>query len=147
MSLRKLLEGWTSGRLDPPPVVRLIGLQLVAHGQGTAEVELPADQRHHNAMGTVHGGILCDAADVAMGVALATVVEEGETFTTLGIQMNYFRQIRQSKLTAAAKVVRRGRTTAYCECDILDDEGAPVAKATSTCLILAHRSARGGESP
>jgi uncharacterized protein (TIGR00369 family) len=88
-------------------------------------------------MGTVHGGILCDAADVAIGVALATTLDERETFTTLGLQMSYFRRIQHGRLTATARIVRRGRTTAYCECDIIDEDETPVAKATSTCLIVS----------
>jgi acyl-coenzyme A thioesterase PaaI-like protein len=33
-------------------------------------------------MGTLHGGILCDIADAAMGIAYASNLDEGESFTT-----------------------------------------------------------------
>ncbi|MDQ0884238.1 acyl-coenzyme A thioesterase PaaI-like protein [Peribacillus sp. V2I11] len=39
-------------------------------------------------MGTVHGGILCDLADAAMGVAYATLLNEHETFTTVELKIN-----------------------------------------------------------
>ncbi len=34
-------------------------------------------------MGTLYGGILCDLADAAMGIAYASTLEDGESFTTL----------------------------------------------------------------
>jgi uncharacterized protein (TIGR00369 family) len=136
VALKDSLDRWSKGQIAPPPVVGLIGITLLGYDAGTGTLELQTSSRHHNAMGTVHGGILCDLADVAMGVAVATVLTERETFTTLGIQMSYFHQIREGRLTAVAKTVRRGRTTAYCECDIVDEQETLVAKATSTCLIV-----------
>ena len=59
------------GELPPPPVATLIGFKLVSARPGEAVVELQADQRHANPMGTLHGGVLCDIADAAMGIAYA----------------------------------------------------------------------------
>jgi hypothetical protein len=72
-----------SGEVPPPSVARLIGFHLVAVEAGRAPFALDADERHHNPMGTLHGGILCDIADVAMGVAYASTLAEDESFTTL----------------------------------------------------------------
>lgn len=136
MSLQNLLDRWEKGE-SVPPVASLIGLRLLRYGEGTGVVEVDLSERHHNPMGTVHGGILCDLADAAMGVAVATTLDGLETFTTLGLQISFFRQVQQGRLTATAKVLRRGRTTAYCECRIIDVEDNLIAKANSTCLLLA----------
>ena len=53
----------------PPPVAELIGFTPVSAGGGESTVELEVEERHSNPMGTVHGGILCDLADAAMGIA------------------------------------------------------------------------------
>lgn len=82
-------------------------------------------------MGTVHGGVLCDLADVAMGAARATVTAEGESFSTLQLQMSYFPPVVDGRLGAHARVVRRG--TAHLECDLEDGKGRVVARATSVC--------------
>ena len=82
-------------------------------------------------MGTVHGGILCDLADVAMGAATA----EGESFTMLQLQMSYFLPVVEGPLSARARVVRRGRATAHLECDLEDGEGRLVARASSVCAM------------
>ncbi len=53
----------------PPPVAALIGFTMTRAEGGTAAIELGADERHANPMGTLHGGVLCDIADAAMGAA------------------------------------------------------------------------------
>ena len=59
------------------PIGRLLGLALKAIEPGRAIFEMEADGRHHNPMGTLHGGVYCDLADAAMGYAYATTLEEG----------------------------------------------------------------------
>jgi hypothetical protein len=57
---------------DGMPVGKLIGLKLLEAGDGRAVVTLEAGPQHTNPMGTLHGGILCDIADAAMGIAFNT---------------------------------------------------------------------------
>jgi uncharacterized protein (TIGR00369 family) len=52
-------------------------------------MELETTARHANPMGTLHGGILCDVADAAMGIAFATTLEDDETFTTLDLTTKF----------------------------------------------------------
>jgi len=133
--LSKYVEKWLAGDLELAPITALLGIRPVSLGEGEARIELTADKRLHNAMGTVHGGILCDLADVAMGAALATVIAEGESFSTLQLQMSYFLPVVDGRLSAHARVIRRGRGTAHLECDLEDGEGRVVARGTSVCAI------------
>jgi len=66
------LEKFAGKMKFPPPVAELIGFDLIALEPGLARFELQTDERHANPMGTLHGGILCDIADVAMGMAYAS---------------------------------------------------------------------------
>src|SRR6267378_751111 len=50
----------------PPPVSRLIGFVMKSIEPGHAIFEMEVDERHHNPMGTLHGGVYCDLADAAM---------------------------------------------------------------------------------
>ncbi|MES1240176.1 MAG: PaaI family thioesterase [Acidobacteriota bacterium] len=126
---------WLAGELELAPITSFLGIRPVSLGDGEARIELTADQRLHNAMGTVHGGILCDLADVAMGAALATITAEGESFTTLQLQTSYFLPVVDGRVSAYARVVRRGRGTAHLECDLEDSKGRLVARTTSVCSI------------
>jgi uncharacterized protein (TIGR00369 family) len=103
---------------------------------GHAIFEMEADERHHNPMGTLHGGIYCDLADAAMGFAYASTLGEGEKFTTIELKINFLRAVRKATLTADARVVKAGGTLGYVECEVKDQAGKLVAKAASTCMKL-----------
>jgi uncharacterized protein (TIGR00369 family) len=139
----ELCEAIAKGEVPQPPVAKLIGFDLVSVKPGEAVVEFEATQVHRNPMNTLHGGILCDIADAAMGIAYASNLEEGESFTTLELKINFLKPIWNAKLFATGRVVRQGRTVGLVECDVTDEKGSLVARATSTCLTLRGEQARG----
>jgi uncharacterized protein (TIGR00369 family) len=125
------------------PVAKLIGFRPTSVGEGKAVFELQAGPQHANPMGTLHGGVLCDVADAAMGVAYASTLGEGETFTTLELKINFLRPFRNGTLTATARVVKSGRTIGLTECDVTDPQGRLIARAMSTCMTLRGESSEG----
>ncbi|HYB45250.1 MAG TPA: PaaI family thioesterase, partial [Nitrososphaerales archaeon] len=58
----------------PPPIMKTLGMELVAAGRGRASLKLRVGRRFHNPMGTVHGGVMTDLADAAMGIAVMTTL-------------------------------------------------------------------------
>src|SRR5947199_6005199 len=124
------------GEAPTPPIARLLGFVLRSVEPGRAVFEMEADERHHNPMGTLHGGVYCDLADAAMGYAYAATLGEGETFTTVELKINFLRAVRKATLTAEAKVVKAGSTVGYVECDVKDQTAKLVARAASTCMKL-----------
>ena len=126
-----------------PPVAELIGFQLVEVEPGRAVFEMEAGPQHANPMGTLHGGILCDIADAAMGIAYASTLEEGESFTTLELKINFLKPVWNARLRAEGHIVKRGKTVGLVECDVLDETGSLVARASSTCLTLSGEKATG----
>jgi uncharacterized protein (TIGR00369 family) len=127
----------------PPPVAELIGFELVEAGDGECTMRLEAQERHANPMGTLHGGILCDIADGAMGMAFFSTLEEGETFTTLELKINYLRPFWTGTILAHGRVIARGKTIGLTECRIVDDRERLIAHATSTCMALRGDMAQG----
>jgi uncharacterized protein (TIGR00369 family) len=124
-------------------VGRLIGFESEAVGNGRSLVTLGAGPQHANPMGTLHGGILCDIADAAMGIAFASTLEAEESFTTVEMKINFFRPVWEARLKAEGRVVRRGSSVGYIECEVTDEQGKLVAKAASTCLVLRGEAAKG----
>ena len=98
--------------------------------------------QHTNPMGTLHGGVLCDVSDAAMGMAFVTTLASDESFTTMDLSINFFRPVWQTLLRAEARVVNRGKNVGYVECDVTDENGKQVAKARSTCVVLRGDQAR-----
>ena len=138
-----MLEAALRGEIPPPPVATLVGLELLAVEKNRTRFQLKAGERHLNPMGTLHGGILCDLADAAMGSAMATTLEAGQSYTTLELSINFLKPIRSGVLTAEGRVVKRGRRVGLTECDVLDEKGSLVARAKSTCLVLDGKDAEG----
>jgi len=132
----ELAQKTLRGEVPPSPIARLLGFVLKSIEPGRAVFEMGADERHHNPMGTPHGGVYCDLADAAMGYAYAAMLGEGETFTTVELKINFFRPVRKGKLTAEAKVVKAGSALGFVECDVTDHAGKLVARAASTCMKL-----------
>lgn len=128
---------------DKAPIAKLVGFEIAEAGEGRAVVTIETGPQHFNPMGTLHGGILCDIADTAMGFAFASTLALGESFTTVELKINYLRPVREARLRADGQVVQRGRTVGYCECDVTDENGKLVAKSSSTCLVLRGEQASG----
>jgi uncharacterized protein (TIGR00369 family) len=133
--LAQTVAAWLAGERELAPITELLGVRPISLAPGEAVAELTAGPHLHNAMGTVHGGVFCDLADVAMGVALATVAADGESFATLQLQMSYILPLREGPLRARARLLHRGKSAAHLECDLEDGEGRLVARASSVCSI------------
>ncbi len=131
------------GEAPHPPVADFIGFRIIACQDGQSKLVLTTTPKHYNPMGTVHGGILCDIADAAMGLASASTLDESESFTTIDLQVSYLRPVWESTLTAQAKVVKRGRSIGYTECEVTDEKGRLIAKSASNCLVLRGADAKG----
>jgi uncharacterized protein (TIGR00369 family) len=124
------------------PIADLIGFRVDSARAGEAVGILDAGPQHANPMGTLHGGALCDVADAAMGMAFASTLEPGESFTTMSLTINFFRPVWQATVRAEARVINRSTNVGYVECDITDQNGKRIAKAASTCTVLRGDTAK-----
>lgn len=131
------------GELPPPPIATLIGFTIGSIEPGRAVMEMDVGPQHANPMGTLHGGVLCDLADAAMGMAYASSLDEGETFTTLELKINFLKPVWTGRVTATGHVVKGGHTVGLVECDVHDDKDRLVARASSTCMTLRGPQAEG----
>lgn len=131
-SLRRIIDGDE----PPAPVSELVGFRMVDAEEGRVTFELAAGPQHTSPPGTVHGGILCDVADAAMGCANLLLLAEGESFATVELKINFLKPVWSGRLTAVGQVVKAGRTLSLCDCRITDESGSLVAFATSTCMTI-----------
>jgi uncharacterized protein (TIGR00369 family) len=137
--LRALMRGGG----EPPPIAKLIGFELVSVDLGRAVFELQTGRQHANPMGTLHGGVLCDVADAAIGVAMATTLEDDESFTSLDLTVKFLKPVWSARLRASGQLVKRTRSLGLLECEVTDDVGSLVARVYSTCMVLRGEDARG----
>jgi uncharacterized protein (TIGR00369 family) len=137
------LKRLAKGDLPGPPIAELLGFRLKSIDLGQSTMVMHASRRHANPMGTLHGGVICDIADGAMGTAMATTLEDGESFTTIDLTTKFFKPIWDAELTAHASVTKRTRTLGLIECEVTDEKGSLVAKVWSTCMVLRGEEAKG----
>lgn len=131
-ALQRILDGSEAA----PPVSQLVGFRMVAADEGRVTFELDAGPQHSSPPGTLHGGILCDLADAAMGCAVVSVLADGASFATVELKINFLKPVWSARLTAVGSIIKAGRTLSLCECRITDEGGSLVAYATSTQMTL-----------
>jgi acyl-coenzyme A thioesterase PaaI-like protein len=74
----------------------------------------------------------------------ASTFDHEETFTTLDLKINFLKPIWNARLRPEGRLVKRGRTVGLTECDILDEKGSLVGRASSTCMTLRGEAAAAG---
>jgi uncharacterized protein (TIGR00369 family) len=126
-----------------PPIAKLLGMRIAEAEEGRVVMQMKADKRYANPIGTLHGGVICDLGDAAMGTAFATTCEQEESYTTVELKCNYLRPVWETMLTASAWVVYRGKTTGLVECEVKDEQGKLVAKLSSTLMALRGEASKG----
>ena len=119
------------GTRPPPPIADLIGFTLSAISPGQAVIDLAAGPQHANPMGALHGGVLCDIGDATMGLAYASTLADGE----------FLKPVWKAKLRPVGRLVKRGQTLGFVECDITDEQQSLVARASSTWMTLRGEQA------
>jgi uncharacterized protein (TIGR00369 family) len=125
------------------PIAALMGWRTVEAESGRVVMEMEAEPRMANPMGTLHGGVLTGLADSAMAMAHASLLGEGESFTTLELKINFLRPVWNGTLRAEGKMVKGGRNIGLVECRVTTADGQLVAHATSTCMTLRGEEAKG----
>lgn len=128
----------------PTAISQMLGFRIVAVGEAMAVVGFDADaQRHGNQQGTVHGGMLCELADAAIGTAHSTLMEPGQSFTSIDLKAAFLRPVWRSRLCARAWAEHRGRTISHYRCEIERDDGKTVASIASAVMTLRGEHAQG----
>ena len=142
-SVLERLKLAVAGKAPSAPIAKLLGMQVTEVEAGRVVLEMDAGPAHYNPMGTLHGGVLCDLADAAMGMTYASLLEPGESFTTLELKINFLKPVFQAHLRAEGKMVKSGKTVGLVACDVTDEKGSLVAHVTSTCMTLRGEMAKG----
>ncbi len=130
-----IYHAWKAGT-PPSPATKTLGMRIIRLWEGRALLEMEVDERLHNLSGTMHGGIMGDLADAAMGIALATTLSPDEDFTTVEFKMSFLRPHIRGILRAQGLLAKRGRRIAFTEAVLTNTRRQVVAKSSGTCLMM-----------
>jgi len=126
--------------LAEQPFSVLLGTELVAFGEGAAELRIPITPQLKQQHGFVHGGVVSYAVDNALTFAGGTTLGPG--VVTSEFKINYVRPAMGDVLIARARVVHTGSSQAVCRCDVFASKGGIerlCATAQGTIVKLAER--------
>ncbi len=120
------------------PWVRATGITVEAVGDGALTMRIPFSDQLCRLGGIMSGQTLVAGADTAMAIALAAAMGGfKKPITTVDLTINYMRAITKADAILVAKVIRLGRTLAFCTTEIREaDSDKPSAFATGTFAIL-----------
>ncbi|GGJ04612.1 PaaI family thioesterase [Neoroseomonas lacus] len=120
-------------------LARFLGLQITYPGDA-CEVAFDAEDFLLNPQGTLHGGVLATALDIAMGHLIHNQAGAG---TTLEMKVQFLAAIHTGRVICRGEALRRGGTC-FLRAEARDDAGLLIAYATSTWKLLktAERAAK-----
>jgi acyl-coenzyme A thioesterase 13 len=100
--------------------MELIG-PVYARGDGSARVlGLRVEDRHRNAGGVAHGGLLATLVDFALGRAIEADADDDQPRMTVSLTTDFLRAVETgSWVEAHTRVERLGGTLAFAECSLV----------------------------
>ncbi|MGX4805399.1 PaaI family thioesterase [Bradyrhizobium guangdongense] len=149
MPVAKMAMGWSGidamhgirdGRLPPPPFAKLIGFVMAVVEPGRIVMELEPREDLENTIGLLHGATAAALLDTAMGCAISTRLEAGQSSVTLDLKMTFLRplSVRSGLISAEGRVIKLGRQASYTEGFVRDGKGALAVHATATFSMIGN---------
>jgi molybdopterin converting factor subunit 1 len=122
--------------LDMPRYVDLLGMRPLAAEPGHVRMEFTASEQFLNPAGVVQGGFLTAMLDDTMGPAAVAQLGPGYFAPTLELKVSFLRPVGPGRLIGDGRVVHMGRSIAFLEGSLADEEGNLVATATATARVV-----------
>ena len=121
-------------RVDASPFGPWWGLLVESVSSGASSVRLPYRQSLERPGGVLHGACTVVVADVAVWVAIMTVVEGGEHALTVRLTTDYIASAR-SDIIGTARLLEVGRQLAVGTVETRADDGKLVGMHQVTYLL------------
>ena len=131
----KVYSAWKDGK-PPSPAIGTLGIKVRNIEEGKSLLEMDVDEHLHNLSGTMHGGVMVDIADAAMGIAVASTLKPEEDMTTIELKMSFMRPHIKGKIFAEGTIPKRGRRIAFSEAVLKNAKDEVIAKCTGSWLIM-----------
>jgi uncharacterized protein (TIGR00369 family) len=127
-------------RIATSPFHAWAGMEVVEAAPGEVAVAMRVEERHVNLQGSVHGGMLAILADTACGLSIRSAMEPGRLHVTVDLDIHFLAPARPGQLLGRGKAVKVGRSLAFAEASIEDDEGRLLARAQSRFSVRGTES-------
>jgi molybdopterin converting factor subunit 1 len=120
----------------PPNYVELLGIRPLLAEPGHMRFEFHASELFLNPGGMVQGGFITAMLDETMGPAALAQLGPGHMIPTLELKVSFMRPGRPGRFVCDGRVVHMGKSVAFLEASLTDDDGNLVATATATARVV-----------
>ena len=130
------------GKLRRIPFLDHLGVELVAFGQGRAELAISVRPELCNSLQVAHGGVVMTVLDAALAIAgrAAHTDDYDAPLNTITIEMKTsFLRPGAGRLLVRAECVHRATSLMFCEGEARDVQGLLVARASGTFKLWTQR--------
>jgi uncharacterized protein (TIGR00369 family) len=160
MSERHERESATTATQDWPPNIqavfkrmapasRYLGLEIVSADReaGSVEVAFNAGPELCNMWGGIQGGMVAAMLDDAMSLAVGLGLEWGQISPTLELKVSMLAPARPGRIKGLGRVIKRGKSVAFIEGELLNAEGTLLATASSTASFVTLKRKEKTDAP
>jgi uncharacterized protein (TIGR00369 family) len=121
-------------------VFKALGLEITKLDSDETIVGLTIDERHHQHMGLVHGGIYVLLAESAASIAAAcTLTDDNLNVVAIEINANHLRSTKEGRISARSKLINKGKNILLYEVRVEDQKARLVSMARCTLMIVERR--------
>jgi uncharacterized protein (TIGR00369 family) len=131
-------------RIAASPFHSGFGVQVEDARPGEVRLAWDARDEHRNLQGLVHGGVLATLVDMAMGLAVRSVVGEMRRHVTIEMTVHYLRPATPGRLVAIGTTQRVGSQIAFADGSIVDAIDRVVVRASAAYSVTADRDGGSG---
>ena len=116
------------------PFMKHNGIRAIWLDERQARVEAQIGPGSLNAMGSVHGGLMMAAAEIACGLLVRS---DGRKYVTLDSSFRFLRSSTAERIEARAERVKGGRTVSFARAQVVEpDTGRLLAEGDFTFYCL-----------
>jgi uncharacterized protein (TIGR00369 family) len=126
-----LLRDWAQRTL-----LGALGIEMLLTTEERVEAKMPVDSRTHQPYGILHGGASAALAETVASVG-SYLIAQKENSIAVGVDLNitHLKSKRHGWVTGIATPIKLGRNLHVWNVDIVDEEGALIAKAKLTTMV------------
>ena len=128
-------------RIAASPFHSGFGVTVGRASPGEVLLAWEARPEHRNLQGLVHGGVLATLVDIAMGLAVRSVVGAGRRHVTIDLHVHYLRPTAPGRIEAVGTTLRVGSQIAFAEGSVIDEGGRTLVRASGTYSVTSERAA------
>jgi 1,4-dihydroxy-2-naphthoyl-CoA hydrolase len=128
---QNLLQDWADKTL-----LGALGIEMLLMTEERVEAKMPVDRRTHQPYGILHGGASAALAETVASVG-SYLIAQKENSIAVGVDLNitHLKSKRHGWVTGIATPIKLGRNLHVWNVDIVDEEGALIAKAKLTTMV------------